>query len=96
MNHTTTHTDTTQIPQQVIHTKSRSLAILLTLFLGGVGAHKFYLGSPGLGLLYLLFCWTFIPAVIAFFELLGFLFMSNEKFERKYTRVTLSLPTPLE
>ena len=84
MNHTTTHTDTTQLPPQYTRSKSRSLAILLALFLGGIGAHKFYLGSPGKGLLYLLFCWTFLPAVIAFFELLGYLFMSNEKFERKY------------
>lgn len=41
---------------------------LLALFLGGIGAHKFYSGKVGVGIVYLLFCWTFIPAIIAFIE----------------------------
>lgn len=41
---------------------------LLCFFLGGIGAHKFYARRTGTGILYLLFCWTFIPALIAFFE----------------------------
>ena len=45
--------------------KDRTTAILLTLFLGGIGAHRFYLGQIGLGVLYLLFCWTLAPAIIA-------------------------------
>ena len=48
--------------------KSKSTAILLALFLGGLGAHHFYLGKYWLGILYLLFFWTFIPAIIALFE----------------------------
>lgn len=48
--------------------KSVGAAILLALFLGGIGAHKFYLGQSGLGVLYLLFCWTFIPSIIAIGE----------------------------
>lgn len=43
--------------------------MLLTFFLGGVGAHKFYLGDKKKGVMYLLFCWTFIPSLIALFEL---------------------------
>ncbi|MBO36438.1 MAG: hypothetical protein CL612_01230 [Anaerolineaceae bacterium] len=31
------------------------VALLLTLFLGGIGAHIFYLGKPVLGILYLAF-----------------------------------------
>ena len=42
-------------------TKSKAIAIILALFLGGIGIHKFYLGQAGQGILYLLFCWTFIP-----------------------------------
>ena len=49
--------------------KDRTTGLLLTLFLGGIGAHHFYLGKAGLGVLYLLFCWTLIPAVVAFIEL---------------------------
>ena len=43
---------------------------LLALFLGGVGGHKFYAGRVGAGICYLLFCWTTIPAIIAFVELI--------------------------
>jgi hypothetical protein len=44
--------------------KSRIAAALLAFTLGGLGAHKFYLGDVGLGIFYLLFCWTFIPAIV--------------------------------
>lgn len=41
---------------------------LLAFFLGYVGIHKFYAGKIGSGVLYLLFCWTLIPGMIAFIE----------------------------
>lgn len=41
---------------------------VLCFFLGGIGVHKFYAGKIGTGILYLLFCWTFIPGFIAFIE----------------------------
>lgn len=48
--------------------KNPTTAVLLALFLGGLGIHKFYLNNIGLGIVYLLFCWTYIPAIIAFIE----------------------------
>ena len=48
--------------------KNPTSALLLALFLGGLGIHKFYLGQTGLGIVYLLFCWTYVPSIIAFFE----------------------------
>ncbi|MDA9472755.1 TM2 domain-containing protein [Enterococcus sp. 5H] len=39
---------------------------LLAFFLGGIGAHKFYSGFGGKGIMYLVFCWTGIPSIIAF------------------------------
>ena len=48
--------------------KNPTTAVLLSLFLGGLGIHKFYLNKPGMGILYLLFCWTTLPAIISFFE----------------------------
>jgi len=64
--------------------KSRVTAVLLAFFLGGIGAHKFYLGRVGQGILYLLFCWTFIPAIIAFIEFIVYLCISDESFAAKY------------
>jgi TM2 domain-containing membrane protein YozV len=64
--------------------KSKMTAGLLALFLGGLGIHKFYLGKGGLGILYLVFCWTLIPALISFFEGIFLLMMSDEKFSEKY------------
>lgn len=49
--------------------KNRTAAFVLTFFLGGFGAHRFYLGQIGLGVAYALFFWTFVPAFIAFIEL---------------------------
>lgn len=76
-------------PQASGQTSSRSgkdkvTAGVLALFLGGFGAHKFYLGSPILGLFYLFFCWTFIPAFIALIEGIYYLTMSEESFSMKY------------
>ena len=44
------------------------VGILLALFLGGFGAHHFYLRRTGLGILYLCFFWTWIPAFLGFIE----------------------------
>ena len=49
--------------------KNRTTALLLTLLLGGVGAHRYYMGQIGLGLVYTLFTWTFIPGIVALVEL---------------------------
>jgi TM2 domain-containing membrane protein YozV len=64
--------------------KNKIVAALLAFFVGGFGIHKFYLGENGAGLLYLLFCWTLIPGVVAFFEFLGLILMSDQAFNAKY------------
>jgi TM2 domain-containing membrane protein YozV len=64
--------------------KSRIAAALFALFLGCIGAHKFYLGQTGLGILYLVFCWTFIPSFLGFIEFVLLLTMSDEEFDQKY------------
>jgi len=67
--------------------KSKMGAALFAFFLGGFGAHKFYLGQTGMGLLYLVFFWTFIPALIALVEFILFLTMSDEEFNQKYGHI---------
>ena len=47
---------------------SKLVYVLLAFFLGGLGAHKFYSGKTLVGVLYLVFCWTYIPALIALVE----------------------------
>ncbi|MGL4676830.1 MAG: NINE protein [Brevinema sp.] len=64
--------------------KSKTTAALLALFLGGVGVHKFYLGQTGTGILFLLFCWTLIPVILAFIDFFTLLAMSDEKFHNIY------------
>ena len=67
--------------------KSKLAAALFAIFLGGLGIHKFYLGKVGQGILYLIFCWTFIPAIVGFIEGILFLVMSDQDFNRKYGNV---------
>ena len=64
--------------------RSRTVAALLALLLGGIGVHKFYLGSFFLGVLYLMFFWTAIPAIIGLIEGIYYLTLSEQDFARKY------------
>jgi TM2 domain-containing membrane protein YozV len=48
--------------------KEEIVGVLLALFLGAFGIHKFYLRQNTAGVFYLLFCWTGITAIISFFE----------------------------
>ena len=67
---------------------NKTVAALLAIILGGVGIHKFYLKRSRMGVLYLLFCWTLIPAVIGFFEGIYLLLMSDNYFYQEYRVVT--------
>lgn len=69
--------------------KNKIAAALLAFFLGGIGVHRFYLGQTGKGILYLVFCWTFIPYIISIVDFVLFLTMSDEDFDYKYNRAYL-------
>lgn len=63
--------------------KSKIAAGILAILLGGIGVHKFYLGKVGLGIVYLLFCWTGIPAIIGLIEGIIYLCSNDENFQLK-------------
>jgi len=71
--------------------KNKTTAAILAFFLGGLGGHRFYLGQVGLGIVYLLFSWTFIPVIIAFIDIIIFLTMSEEGFNLKYNRAYMQM-----
>jgi TM2 domain-containing membrane protein YozV len=66
--------------------KSRNIAAILA-FAGTVtfsGLHKFYLGQPIWGLLYLLLSWTPIPKVASAIEGVWYLAQNDEDFDRNF------------
>ena len=78
-------------PQQVYVTginpswpiKNKIAAGLLGIFFGAIGVHKFYMGKIGMGILYLCFCWTGIPAIVGFIEGIIYLCSNDEHFQLK-------------
>jgi TM2 domain-containing membrane protein YozV len=72
--------------------KNQTVAALLAAFLGGFGVHRFYLGKIVSGVLYLLFCWTGIPGLIALVEIFWIAFMSPENWAEKYNHGQLTEP----
>lgn len=70
--------------------KDKTTAGIFGIFLGGIGVHKFYLGRVGQGIVYLIFCWTFIPAVIGFIEGIIYLTMTDQAFNFAYNNAPSS------
>jgi TM2 domain-containing membrane protein YozV len=60
----------------------RKIAIVLAIFLGWLGGHRFYLGQIGWGILYLVIFYIFAPLVIvlSLIDAVRYLFMSDEEF----------------
>jgi len=48
--------------------KDAVIGVLLAIFLGDFGVHHFYLRRDRIGVLYLLFFWTGLPAIVGLFE----------------------------
>ncbi len=73
--------------------KDKTTAGVLGILVGGIGVHKFYLGQTGAGIVYLLFCWTFIPAIIGLIEGIQYLSMSDGAFDARFNGGLLPGPT---
>lgn len=63
---------------------NKTALLLITFFLGGIGGHKFYLKKNWMGVLYLVFCWTYIPGFIALIEFIVYASTSSADLRRKY------------
>ncbi len=57
---------------------NKTVYLLLAFFLGGLGVHKFYSGRIGAGIMFIVFCWTFIPSFIALIEFFIALFKTPD------------------
>lgn len=67
-----------------IRQKDRAIAVVLAFFFGGFGIHKFYLGRTFAGVMYLMFFWTFVPALLAWIDIIRMAFMTREEFDQAY------------
>lgn len=72
--------------------KKQTVALLLASTLGWLGAHRFYLGHRIAGLLYLLFCWTGIPALLSLVESIVYACTSAQKWAERYNQRRLDAP----
>jgi len=70
-------------PGVLIRERSKPTTTLLGLFFGGIGAHKFYMGNWGWGILYVVFCWTFIPVIVALVEISRYIVLKDDEFAEK-------------
>ena len=64
---------------------NRVVAILLAVFLGWCGIHKFYCHRVFQGVLYFFFCETGIPWVLAIIDAIRYAFMDDSEFIDKYS-----------
>ncbi len=63
--------------------RSRVAASALALFGGAFGLHRFYLGQWR-GVVYLLFCWTPLPWLVAFVECIVFMTTDQRRWNQRF------------
>lgn len=56
------------VPRAAAHTFHKKTYLLLLLFTGFLGGHRYYEGRRGLGILYTLFCWTGVPLAMCLID----------------------------
>ena len=64
--------------------KNKIVAGILAIVLGSIGIHKFYLGDIKKGLIYFLFSWTFIPAILGLIDGVRILTTNKRDFNHRY------------
>ncbi|MBP6019203.1 MAG: TM2 domain-containing protein [Burkholderiaceae bacterium] len=63
----------------------RKIAIVLAIFLGWLGAHRFYQGQIGWGIVFLILFYVVPPVAVVFalIDAVRYLFRSNEEFQQR-------------
>ncbi|MGC9781164.1 MAG: zinc ribbon domain-containing protein [Candidatus Heimdallarchaeota archaeon] len=93
------------VQQSSVSPYSRTVALLLCLFLGGFGAHRFYVGKSGSGILLLLlslcgfgFLWFIIDLIIilagSFTDSMGRIVSSWDGSPKSTTPIIVTTPSP--
>lgn len=62
------------------------IAIIIALLVGWIGIQHFYVRQTVWGVLGILFCWTGIPYIVAFIQILIWLFNGKEEFNKKFNK----------
>lgn len=64
----------------------RKIAIVLAVFLGWLGCHRFYLGQVGWGVGYLILFYVFAPlaVILGLIDAIRYLFMDDKTFSTSY------------
>ena len=66
--------------------RTKWVAAILAFILGGFGIHKFYLWKTTQWFIYLLFFWTYIPALFALIDFVVLLMQGQEDFDKQYNK----------
>ena len=64
--------------------RSKRLAVIAAIFFGTFGIHRFYLGEWLYGVLYVAFCWTWIPTLLGVVDGVRYIRMSDEWWVARY------------
>ena len=59
---------------------SKGIYIMLALFLGGAGIHKFYAGKWLQGIIYLVFVWTYVPVALSLIDVFIAMFTPADEY----------------
>jgi TM2 domain-containing membrane protein YozV len=77
--------------------KSRQLAIILafaSMVAPVAGFHKFYLGQPVWGVIYVLLSWTPVPHIASAIEAVWYLTQATKHFEDSFNSLSAQVTTP--
>lgn len=70
--------------EHLVRRRRKTVAGRLAIFLGCVGAHKFYLGQTTNGILYVGFAFTLVPALLGLSDGIILLAMTPERFAQRF------------